>query len=612
MPWKIFRDGNRHCVHKEDSGGKGELVPGGCHGTRAEAVAHMRALYASEAKEITDATLNLLKEIANDGDENKIERASAVLDEWKARIKVVPEDDEEEDELDEEGKPKKKKEFVQDDFYPITPPLSGYVQAGEPVITTATITYSNGDIQPYVSYTPSEKAVEQREDVSPAERRRAEEEYGDVKFADEANKKYPIDTEAHIRAAWSYINMPKNSAKYSSEKVASIKSKIISAWKKKIDPKGPPSTSRKDFFDRLKEISDMFMNIFKKEEPVNDTGISVWKEGNQYWWMARYSNKFRDNDNPPEIISSESHKRFEKMVKEGQAPLPELWLWHKKEWKVGNAHGIAYDELGFAVALGTFDAGKEYVAEALIKSKEPIKVSHGMPKNTIKYDEIDSTIIVEHETREISPLPAWAAANKLTGFVVLNLESKEESMAIPDETKQEWISKLGIKPETLEGLEAANAADADKAVSEGLESKEAEVTEEAQPATQETVTEPAPEPEVKSEEVFTLTAEQLRIAVTEAVATVVSPIQEQINALEAGIKELKETGDKRDEVLKGTPTASLSALLGQFAQSAIGASETRVDGRTSLAQSKPKETAAQNVGRTKIPFIDDMLAGNNQ
>jgi hypothetical protein len=37
-----------------------------------------------------------------------------------------------------------------------------------------------------------------------------------------------------------------------------------------------------------------------------------------------------------------------------------------------------------------------------------------------------------------------------------------------------------------------------------------------------------------------------------------------------------------------------------------------VDGRTSLAQSKPKETAAQNVGRTKIPFIDDMLAGNNQ
>jgi len=239
-----------------------------------------------------------------------------------------------------------------------------------------------------------------------------------------------------------------------------------------------------------------------------------------------------------------------------------------------------------------------------MKSKEPIKVSHGMPNSSIKRDEVDPTIIVEHETREISFLPAWAAANKLTGFVVLNMESKEESMAIPDETKQEWISKLGINPETLASLEAANAADADKAISEGLDSKE---TEEAQPA--------AEVPETKDEtsvETVTLTVDQLRTAVQEAVATVVAPVIGRIDTLEAGMKEMKETSEKRDEVLKGTPTASLSALLGQFAQSAIGAPETRVDGRTSLAQSKPKETAAEVVGRTRIPFIDEMLAGNNQ
>ena len=28
-------------------------------------------------------------------------------------------------------------------------------------------------------------------------------EYGDVEFADNVNKKYPIDTPEHIRAAWS-------------------------------------------------------------------------------------------------------------------------------------------------------------------------------------------------------------------------------------------------------------------------------------------------------------------------------------------------------------------------------------------------------------------------
>ena len=42
MPWKITRNGEEHCVYKES----GELEA--CHKTRAEAVAHMKALYASE------------------------------------------------------------------------------------------------------------------------------------------------------------------------------------------------------------------------------------------------------------------------------------------------------------------------------------------------------------------------------------------------------------------------------------------------------------------------------------------------------------------------------------------------------------------------------------
>src|ERR671923_74743 len=54
--------------------------------------------------------------------------------------------------------------------------------------------------------------------------------YGDVDFADEANKKYPIDTEAHIRRGWNYINMPKNQRFYTPEAVKRIKNKIIAAW----------------------------------------------------------------------------------------------------------------------------------------------------------------------------------------------------------------------------------------------------------------------------------------------------------------------------------------------------------------------------------------------
>jgi hypothetical protein len=74
-------------------------------------------------------------------------------------------------------------------------------------------------------------AIEKREDVSDADKRRAEEEYGDVEYADEKNKKYPVDKE-HVHQAWSYINMPKNAAKYSPEELATIKNKIKRAAKK--------------------------------------------------------------------------------------------------------------------------------------------------------------------------------------------------------------------------------------------------------------------------------------------------------------------------------------------------------------------------------------------
>jgi hypothetical protein len=62
---------------------------------------------------------------------------------------------------------------------------------------------------------------------------RGEHEYGDVQYADETNKKYPIDTEKHIRAAHSYINHADNAAKYSDADVKKIKRRIDDAAKKR-------------------------------------------------------------------------------------------------------------------------------------------------------------------------------------------------------------------------------------------------------------------------------------------------------------------------------------------------------------------------------------------
>jgi hypothetical protein len=85
-----------------------------------------------------------------------------------------------------------------------------------------------------------EAKIAKRDDVDPKE---GADKYGDVPFADPKNNKYPIDTEEHIRAAWSYINHPDESSKYSAEDLATIKERIVAAWKDKIDKAGPPSAS---------------------------------------------------------------------------------------------------------------------------------------------------------------------------------------------------------------------------------------------------------------------------------------------------------------------------------------------------------------------------------
>ena len=61
--------------------------------------------------------------------------------------------------------------------------------------------------------------------------------YGAVSYADpgyqaDKKKRYPLDSEQHVKAAWSYINVSSNASKYSSNQLARIKGKIKSAAKK--------------------------------------------------------------------------------------------------------------------------------------------------------------------------------------------------------------------------------------------------------------------------------------------------------------------------------------------------------------------------------------------
>lgn len=96
------------------------------------------------------------------------------------------------------------------------------------------------------AWAAAEKALTQEEF---SKKQAGKQPYGPVKYADPGYQKdkksrYPLDVEKHIRAAWSYIHMPKNAAKYSTNQVASIRGEIEKAWKEKIEAAGPPAASK--------------------------------------------------------------------------------------------------------------------------------------------------------------------------------------------------------------------------------------------------------------------------------------------------------------------------------------------------------------------------------
>lgn len=125
--------------------------------------------------------------------------------------------------------------------------------------------------------------IAEREDVTPES---GKNKYGDVTFADEKNKKYPIDNEKHIRAAWSYINKKKNAGKYSAEDLASIKKKIIAAWHKVIDKEWKPDAAKSvNLQDVISDVRNEFYEEFNYSQQGYPSNVS------QPWVVEVYDDK---------------------------------------------------------------------------------------------------------------------------------------------------------------------------------------------------------------------------------------------------------------------------------------------------------------------------------
>jgi hypothetical protein len=360
-------------------------------------------------------------------------------------------------------------------------------------------------------------------------------------------------------------------------------------------------------------VWEALKGFFKTPEVKEENAhpFMIWKdtETEEYRWLAVYSNKWRDEDNPPEILASTAHKEFIEAVDKGDWPHPELWLWHIPGSRFGVADFVAYDDSGFALASGTTEKDKEYIAEALSRY-EDLAMSHGMPVKEIERDEEDPTIITRYRSIEISPLPREKAANKYgTGFEILT----EVKMAIPEEKR----SKLGGMLGGAEGLERFEADLAGKAKElEELEIESKDSDEEA--ATEEDVETEEVEPEDKEatpdETPNYVTAEQ----VAEAVGAALKPMFEEQRALvllvesqgetiaeqDKAIKEMQKDDEERlKETIANTPAASLFEQI----QSAIGSDDTYIDGRTKLAKAGPEETPDDRNGPTQVGILNEMM-----
>ena len=87
----------------------------------------------------------------------------------------------------------------------------------------------------------AEGALEKAQSKATASTPFGADEYADPGYQSDGKKRYPIDTERHIRAAWNFIHRPNNARRYTAVQLDDIKAKIIAAWKAKIDTDGPPA-----------------------------------------------------------------------------------------------------------------------------------------------------------------------------------------------------------------------------------------------------------------------------------------------------------------------------------------------------------------------------------
>ena len=135
----------------------------------------------------------------------------------------------------------------------------------------------------------------------------ANEPYGDVAYADpgyRGEKKYPIDTPDHIRAAWAYINVPKNAAFYNAKQLAQVKQRIKAAAAKAGIEISDSSGSDEGAKEKMGSKGDAYSSTglpirppkawFDDPQLTRKTKLTVDEDGHVYGHLAAWNECHRD------------------------------------------------------------------------------------------------------------------------------------------------------------------------------------------------------------------------------------------------------------------------------------------------------------------------------
>ena len=229
--------------------------------------------------------------------------------------------------------------------------------------------------------------------------------YGDVTYADpgyrDNKKRYPIDTPDHIRAAWSYINMPKNQTDYTDEQVAQIKGRIKAAAKKAGIEIAEGSMSSDDEMTsrkkkkRRRDDEEYSMSMFPVEPPRTwfanpalpaRTPLTVEPNGRVFGHIAAWGECHRDFSGRECVLAPRSRKGYEPFhlgtvyTAEGEPVRVGKIVMDTRHADIGlgyTAAAVHYDNTGDEVAV--VRAGEDefgvWVAGSVVPEATPSKVA---------------------------------------------------------------------------------------------------------------------------------------------------------------------------------------------------------------------------------------------